>query len=130
MTKILIIPDVHGRTFWKTAVTQYENECDKIIFLGDYLDPYPWEEITRKEAIRNFEEIIEYKQKNKDKVVLILGNHDMHYWTKDFKTRSRYDSSNAWHIMDDFAKHRSLFVLAHEETVGDKKYLLRFKRRP
>lgn len=120
---VLIIPDIHGRTFWKDAVEKYEENVDKIIFLGDYLDPYPWEEITRKNAIRNFEEIIEYKQKNKAKVVLLIGNHDMQYWSKDFKTRSRYDSSNAWHIMDDFAKHRSLFALAHEETIGDKKYL-------
>ena len=34
---------------------------EKIIFLGDYLDPYEYEGITRKEAINNFEEIIAYK---------------------------------------------------------------------
>ena len=118
-----MIPDVHGRKFWKNAVSLYENDCDKIIFLGDYLDPYEWEGITRKEAIKNFEEIIEYKRNNKDKVVLLLGNHDMSYWSKEFHTRSRYDSSNAYHISDDFNKNRSLFQLAYEEKIGDKNFL-------
>lgn len=75
MGKILILPDIHGRPFWKKAVEKYKNEVDKIVFLGDYLDPYVWEGITRKNAIRNFEEIIDYKINNKDKVVLLLGNH-------------------------------------------------------
>ena len=120
---MLVIPDVHGRKFWKDAVSQYENNVDKIIFLGDYLDPYLDEGITRKDAINNFEEIIDYKVNNKDKVVLLLGNHDLPYVSKEFHTRSRYDSSNAYHIAADFKTHRSLFKLAHEETVGNKKYL-------
>ena len=37
MTKILVIPDVHGRTFWKEPCNNWEG---KIIFLGDYHDPY------------------------------------------------------------------------------------------
>ncbi len=118
-----MIPDVHGRKFWKNAVSQYEDKIEKIIFLGDYLDPYLDEGITRKDAINNFEEIIDYKINNKNKVVLLLGNHDLPYVSKEFHTRSRYDSSNAYHIAADFKTHRSLFKLAHEETVGNKKYL-------
>ena len=34
----LIIPDIHGRTFWQQAVRDHETE--KIIFLGDYVNPY------------------------------------------------------------------------------------------
>lgn len=75
MGKILILPDIHGRQFWKKAVEEWSNKVNKIIFLGDYLDSYPDEGITRKNAIRNFEEIIDYKINNKDKVVLLLGNH-------------------------------------------------------
>lgn len=37
MTKILIIPDLHGRSFWKEPCNNWK---DKIIFLGDYHDPY------------------------------------------------------------------------------------------
>ena len=32
MNKILVIPDIHGRSFWKDAVEKYADECDLIIF--------------------------------------------------------------------------------------------------
>ena len=122
--KLLIIPDVHGRTFWKEAIEKHKDEVDKIIFLGDYLDPYPWEGITRKDAIRNLEEIINFKSENKDKVILLLGNHDFPYIDKRrFYSRCRYDSSNAYHIEEMFRSHRSLFDLAYEETVGERHIL-------
>lgn len=124
MSKILIIPDVHGRTFWKDAVEKHKDEVDKIVFLGDMVDPYPWEGITRKESITNLQEIIDFKRENKNKVILLLGNHDFPYLdNRNFYTRSRYDSSNARHIEEMFRSHRSLFQLAYEHTMGDKKYL-------
>lgn len=121
---ILIIPDIHGRNFWKKAVEENMDKVDRIIFLGDYLDPYPWEGITRKEAISNFQEIINFKSENRDKVVLFVGNHDLAYIDKkNYIVRSRYDSSNARHIEEMFRSHRSFFQLAHEELIGDKRYL-------
>ena len=41
--KTLIIPDVHGRSFWKKAIKKHFDECDHVVFLGDYIDPYGWE---------------------------------------------------------------------------------------
>ena len=121
---ILCIGDIHGRNFWKKAVEENMDKVDRIIFLGDYLDPYPWEGITRKEAISNFQEIIGFKSENRDKVVLFVGNHDLAYIDKkNYIVRSRYDSSNARHIEEMFRSHRSFFQLAHEELIGDKRYL-------
>ena len=120
----LIISDVHGRSFWKDAVEKYGDKVDKIDAIGDYLDPYPWEGITRKEAIRNFQEIIDFKKENKDKVILLLGNHCLHYVDKkNFYTRPRYDSSNAYHITEMFRSNMSLFQLAYEEYINEKRYL-------
>ena len=73
--KMLILPDIHARPFWKDAGERHSDDVSKIVFLGDYLDPYPWEGFTRKDAIRNFQEIIDFKTENKDKVILLLGNH-------------------------------------------------------
>ena len=123
MKKILVIPDKHGRPFWKNAVSEFENKVEKIIFLGDYLDPYPDEGITRKDAIRYFEEIRDYKINNSDKVVLLLGNHCLHYFIKSFPRSTRYDSSNAYKIRELYCQHKHLFKLAHEETINNKKYL-------
>lgn len=121
---ILIIPDLHGRTFWKKAVDENIDKVERVIILGDYLDPYSWEGITRKEAITNFNEVIAFKSEHKDRVILLLGNHDIPYIDKkNFYTRSRYDSSNAHHINGMFRSHRSLFQLAHEEYINGKRYL-------
>jgi len=121
---VLIIPDIHARTFWKKAVEENMNKVTKVVFLGDYLDGYPWEGFTRKDAIRNFDEIIRFKSENRDKVILLLGNHDLPYIDKrNFYTRSRYDSSNAYHIEEMFRSHRSLFQLAYEEYINGKRYL-------
>ena len=38
--KILVVPDVHGETFWRKPVQKYIDQVDRLIFLGDYLDPY------------------------------------------------------------------------------------------
>ena len=41
--EVLIFPDVHGRKFWKDAISKFPKEEYpdlKIVFLGDYIDPY------------------------------------------------------------------------------------------
>lgn len=81
MVKYLIIPDVHGRSFWKAHVNYFlENHQEaKIIFLGDYVDPYQYEGISPEEAFIVLEEIIELKRKYSERIVLLIGNHDLHY---------------------------------------------------
>ena len=52
---MIIIPDIHGHTFWKDAVAK-RREGEMVIFLGDYLDPHnsPIANITHDIAFRNF----------------------------------------------------------------------------
>lgn len=113
MSKYLIIPDVHGRTFWHKA-KEMINSVDKVVFLGDYLDPYPWECISRLDAIEEFKEIIKFKTDNLDKVVLLLGNHDCAYCF-NFGSASRYDYDNAHKIKTLFNQNIDLFELFHKE---------------
>ena len=73
MEKIIIIPDVHGRTFWKDAVYKYRNvEGVHIVFLGDYLDAYKdIDGIEAEDAIANFEEIIDVARSANNITLLI-----------------------------------------------------------
>lgn len=122
--KILIIPDVHGRTFWKKALDT--GEYEKVIFLGDYVDPYEFEGITSEMALDNFKSIIAYKQQNTDKVVLLLGNHDLHYFSEyyyELAGGSRYNPFLAMTLHRLFWDNRQLFQLAWETELGDKHYL-------
>ena len=75
MKKTIVIGDVHGRDDWK-HVLYHAKHYDKMIFIGDYFDSW---DIPAMEQMRNFREIVEYKRKYPKKVVLLYGNHDLHY---------------------------------------------------
>jgi len=77
--QILVVPDVHGRLFWKEPVMKYLDVVDKVVFLGDYLDPYEGEEGLAEDIFENMMEIVRLKRNNREKVVLLKGNHDQHY---------------------------------------------------
>lgn len=88
MSKILIVPDCHGRKFWHKAEEMID-EVDKVVFLGDYLDPYSHEGITFEDAVMEFENILAFKEDYPDKVILLTGNHDWGYINKEFPDPSR-----------------------------------------
>ena len=126
--RVLIIPDVHGRAFWKEPVKQVLEETDKrIIFLGDYLDPYKhdFEGVSdfRERAIGNFNEIIKLKKENPDRITLLIGNHDCGYMFDLDICDTRTDYANYERISEIFHKNRELFKLADEERIGDKHFI-------
>lgn len=121
MGKICIIPDVHGRQFWKIPCLDHADEFEKIVFLGDYLSPYPYEEISNKKAIEVFEEVLDFKKKNPDKVVLLMGNHDFSYISSNI-CECRTDWTNWGLINGMFFDNIKLFDLAWETKIGNKRY--------
>lgn len=77
MSKILVIPDVHGRSFWKEPCNNWEG---KIIFLGDYHDPYGeyiHGEPNKDESLDNLKELVEFvkNKRHTSDVICLLGNH-------------------------------------------------------
>lgn len=72
--KIIIVPDVHGRDFWREPCYERYDEFDKIIFLGDYLDHYSGES-TYEHDIDTLIDVIGFKKTYSDKVILLIGNH-------------------------------------------------------
>ena len=73
MGKILVLGDIHGRTCWADIIKK-ENP-DKVIFLGDYVSTH--EDISEEQQCLNLEDILNYKEANPDKVILLRGNHDL-----------------------------------------------------
>lgn len=73
--KILCIGDIHGKNIWE-EILEKENDFDKVIFIGDYFDSF---DIPFIEQYNNFKKIIEFKELNKEKVILLIANHDYHY---------------------------------------------------
>lgn len=78
--KILICPDIHCRDFYKSVLNIKDIP---IVFLGDYLDPYPDEGFSFEDGLVNLEEIIDFA-KNNSNVTLLAGNHCLHYIWEDY----------------------------------------------
>lgn len=96
---VIFVPDVHGRIFWK-KFSGYIPAFDRTIFCGDYLDPYPDEDVDcRPDALlKNLDDIVSLKKAYPDKVSLLIGNHDFHYIIDepmasrfDYGSRERYN---------------------------------------
>ena len=124
--KILVVPDVHGRIFWKEPVKKYLDAVDRVVFLGDYLDPYEGEEGLAEDIFENMMEIIELKQNNKEKVVLLKGNHDQHYASERFEEQAggtRLDQQNWNKYHQSFTDYKDLFQIAHMELMNGMPYV-------
>lgn len=123
---MIIIPDVHGRSFWKNAIKE-KKENEKVVFLGDYLDSYSSEfdtiagsYITKESTLENFKEILEYAKSNPKDVILLLGNHDTEYFlgTPD----CRMDINNFDEISKLFMSNLKLFDVAYYIKEGNLTY--------
>lgn len=118
---MIVIPDVHGRTFWRKAVNDYLGK-EPILFLGDYLDPYAYEGITPADAYEVFHEIIDLKKAHPDDITLLLGNHDLHYLNPDMEG-GRLDYKRREQIINDITNNAELFRIAKSATIGGKNYM-------
>lgn len=114
MSKILIVPDVHGRAFWHRAL-ELVDQVDQIVFLGDYLDPYSHEGISFDLALEEFNKILEFKKEYPDLITLLVGNHDMHYIIKDFMDCSRRNTDMLDQLHKLYNSNLDLFNLIHIE---------------
>jgi len=117
---MIIIPDVHGRQFWKEAIKDRENE--EIVFLGDYIDPYAYEGIFPEDGIVALEEIIKFKEEHPNNVHLLLGNHDCGYIWQSVCS-SRRSTKYYCDISNLFNSNLHLFDLAYKTEINGKKFL-------
>lgn len=110
--KVIVVPDVHSRTFWKDVVNV---KCDKIIFLGDYVDPYPSEdpETLYDNPVDCLEEIIQFKRDNFEKVELLYGNHILHYVLNGFPESSRYNRISSGLYERIIKENQNLFTIGY-----------------
>lgn len=63
--------------FWKDLPYM---KYDKIIFVGDYTDSF---NLSNPTILKNLQDIIFFKKVMPNKVVLLLGNHDIQYLVKN-----------------------------------------------
>lgn len=121
MKEIIIVPDVHGRKFWHNAMSHVETT--PIVFLGDYLDPYYWDEgIDSDQAYEQLDEIIDFKRSFQGNVTLLLGNHDLHYLAPTVGG-CRYDHRFAYQNKALLWSNLEYFDIAHSVEGKRNQYL-------
>ena len=74
--KTVLIGDIHGHDTWKQVIAQ-EQDADRIIFVGDYFDSFGVPGLIQ---MQNFQDIIAFKESIDKEVVMMIGNHDYHYF--------------------------------------------------
>lgn len=102
--RTIVIGDIHGRYIWKEIISKEEANADRIVFIGDYFDTK--EDISATYQMFNFNEIINYKKENLDKVILLFGNHDFHYLINAQSRYTGFQAVNCHDISD--AIHKAL----------------------
>ena len=108
MKPIVAIGDIHGLDYWRPIVERHP-DC-RIVFLGDYFDPYEY--IPHKDLLANFRTIIALKHSRPDDIVLILGNHDIHYFCSDAAIASRFNYQICGDVSRLFLQNIGLFQYA------------------
>ena len=118
--QILVIPDVHGRTFWREAVAAYPDAVT--VFLGDYLDQYDGEGISDEQVMEVFKDILSLKEARPETVHLLLGNHDLAFLDPVFgcgRHKALDDCIYRPILRDEFDK----FEMAFDAFVGNERFL-------
>jgi predicted MPP superfamily phosphohydrolase len=108
--KTVVLGDTHGRSNWKLAI--HQEKPNRVIFIGDYFDSF---EFSGVEQINNFKEIIKYKESNPQvEVVLLIGNHDHHYFPEvGYTGTSGYQSGIAPSITQVIDENRYNLQMAY-----------------
>ena len=108
---IAAIGDIHGESTWRELMFTDDNykNFEKIIFIGDYVDSF---HIIFGKQTANLLDIVDFKKANPDKVILLLGNHDVHYINPDYKC-SGFDTRKFAVFNNIFKENSSLFQLSY-----------------
>lgn len=80
--KTIVFGDIHGRTQWYDII--HAEKPDKVIFLGDYVSTH--EDISAIQQCNNLNDIMNLKEAEPDKYIMLFGNHDLqhlgYYWAE------------------------------------------------
>ena len=93
--KTVAIGDIHGRGVWQYIV-QKENP-DRLVFIGDYFDAF---EIPYLDQMYNFKQIVHYARTSGKEVILLIGNHDVHYQRWAINAGENYSGYQTIHAFD------------------------------
>jgi predicted phosphodiesterase len=107
--KTIVLGDIHGWNTWKKIIEQ-ENP-NRVIFIGDYFDSF---QIDSYAQINNFIEICNFKKRSGIETILLIGNHDYHYFPEIGNNgTSGYQHEAKYMIQHAISGNRDLLQMAY-----------------
>ncbi len=106
--KHIIIGDLHGRDSWKWANMA---GAGRVVFLGDYVDSFKRSDDV---ILDNLQAIITLKKSYPEKIVLLLGNHDVQYLHFPKYYCPGFRASIQPELTKLFTENRDLFQIAYQ----------------
>jgi len=112
MNKTIFLGDTHGHDTWKAVIAKANP--DRVVFIGDYFDSQE-PELTAAVQMFNMKEIIEFKKTGAMEVILLIGNHDYHYFPEiGYNGTSGYQAGAAIEIERFLNENREHFQMAYQ----------------
>jgi len=110
--RTIFLGDTHGHDTWKSII-QKANP-DRVVFIGDYFDSRQPEK-TAAVQMFNMQEIIDFKKTGVMEVILLIGNHDYHYFPEiGYNGTSGYQTGAAPEIGRLLDENREHFQMAYQ----------------
>lgn len=113
--KILILGDIHGRLCWLDIIQK--EQPDLTVFLGDYVSTH--DGISPEQQLSNLEDILNYKEGNPDKVILLRGNHDTQHLGYHWAECSGFDRKVHCHMSGSEFRERFLSLTQWVYVIPD-----------
>ena len=108
--KTVFIADLHGNPAWKKIVDD-NPDAGRFVFVGDYFDSFHYSAV---EQLANFKDVVEFKETSNVEVVMLLGNHDIHYYPGITDTNtSGFQRSMYYSIMPVVDEYRDHLQIAY-----------------
>ena len=116
--RVLFVGDIHTHNYILNDVNRLDKKYNfyRIVFLGDYVDDWL---SSGYDSIETLNKIIELKNSNKDKYILLIGNHEMSYLGFPCSGH-QFDAEKG--IQDILLRNIHLFDLYYSIDLGDKHY--------
>lgn len=115
MGKILVCGDVHCKkeVVDKALKLYEENNCDRLIFIGDYTDD--WND-TVQQNLEILDYLFHLKHIMGDRLILLFGNHDISNWIGGEFECSGFSEVKHAQLKFSYESNKQDFKMAHAEN--------------
>lgn len=115
MGKILVCGDVHCKkeVVDKALKLYEENNCDRLIFIGDYTDD--WND-TVEQNLEILDYLFSLKYDMGERLILLLGNHDISNWIGGEFKCSGFSEAKYAQLKFSYEGNKQDFKMAHAEN--------------